>query len=319
MVSVSRDLRGPRLKKGNVMMPSVQVWYQAIRPFTLSAALVPVIVGTLLAAHTTTVQWWRFILVVLGSVLVQCGTNLTDEYADHRAGTGAEHKVQAPYKVIALGLLTPEAVQRGAMVCFGVAALIGIYLVLTTGWFLALLCLASVAVAYGYSAGPRPLGHLGLGEPLVFVFMGPVMVVGSFYVQTQTLGWAALWVSVPVACLVTAILVANNLRDVEEDRHSGKQTLVVLWGRERVVDCFMILLIVAFGMLPILAYRQVLPWPGLFLFLLVAPQGWQLIQLVEYSTDRPVLHQALRGTAQLHLRFGLLLAFAVSPALAWLR
>lgn len=302
-----------------MLLPYLQVWYHAIRPFTLSAALVPVVVGTLLATQETALHGWRFLWVVLGSVLVQCGTNLTDEYADHRPGRGAEHKVQAPYKVIALGLLTPAAVRRGAMVCFGVAGLIGVYLVLCTGWPLAVLCLASLAVAYGYSAGPLPLGDLALGEALVFVFMGPVMVIGSFYVQAQTLSWAAVWVSVPVACLVTAILVANNLRDSEEDQHSGKRTLVAVWGRERVVDLFIILVLVAFGMVPLLALRQVLPWPGLFLFLFVVPQGWRLIQVVEYGTDRPVLHQALRSTAQLHLRFGLLLALAVSSALTWLR
>ena len=95
------------------------------------------------------------------------------------------HKVQAPYKVIAQGLLTPAAVRRGAMTCFGLAGLLGVYLVSRTSWPLALVCLASVGVAYGYSAGPLPLGHIGLGEPLVFVFMGPVMVLGSFYVQVQ--------------------------------------------------------------------------------------------------------------------------------------
>src|SRR5262249_60594612 len=158
---------------------------------------------------------------------------------------GAEHKVQAPYKVISQGLLAPVAVRRGAMTCFGLAALIGVYLVSRTNWPLALLCLASVGVAYGYSAGPLPLGHAGLGEPLVFVFMGPVMVLGSFYVQIQTLSWAAAWLSLPVACLVTAILVVNNLRDAEEDRHSGKRTLAGLCVHQTVAWLLFLLVLVA--------------------------------------------------------------------------
>lgn len=305
--------------KDIVMLPGILIWYRAIRPFTLSAALVPVIVGSTLATQYGGFHWFLFLLVLLGSVLVQCGTNLTDEYADHHAGNGAAHKVQAPYKVIALGLLTPAAVRRGAMTCFGLAALIGVYLVSRTSWPLVLVCLASVGVAYGYSAGPLPLGHVGLGEPLVFLFMGPVMVLGSFYVQVHTLSWAAVWLSVPVACLVTAILVVNNLRDVEEDRHSGKRTLVALWGHQRVARLFCLLLLVAFGMLPVLALHGVVPWMSLPLFCLVLPQSWRLTRLVRHGTARAVLHQALRGTAQLHLRFGLLLTLAVSPALAWWR
>jgi len=301
------------------MLAATKIWYRAIRPFSLSAAVVPVIVGSMLATQYGVFDWFLFLLALLGSLLVQCGTNLTDEYADHAPDRETTHKVQAPYKVIALGLLTPAAVRRGAMTCFGLAALIGVYLVARTSWPLALICLASVGVAYGYSAGPLPLGHLGLGEPLVFVFMGPVMVLGSFYVQVQRLSWAAVWLSLPVACLVTAILVANNLRDAEEDRHSGKLTLVALWGQQPVAQLFCLLVLVAFGTLPILALWGVVPWVGVLPFLVLLPQSWKLTSLVRHGTERAVLHQALRGTAQLHLRFGLLLALAVSPALAWWR
>jgi len=301
------------------MLAAVKIWYRAIRPFSLSAALVPVMVGSTLATQYGVFDWFLFLLVLLGSLLVQCGTNLTDEYADHHPGRGTEHKVQAPYKVIALGLLTPAAVRRGAMTCFGLAALSGVYLVTRTHWPLALVCLASVGVAYGYSAGPLPLGQVGLGEPLVFVFMGPVMVLGSFYVQAQRLSWAAVWISLPVACLVTAILVANNLRDVEEDRHSGKRTLVALWGHQTVAGLFCLLVLVAFGTLPILVLQGVMPWVGVLFFLVLLPQSWRLTHLVRHGTERAVLHQALRGTAQLHLRFGLLLTLVISPALAWWR
>ena len=124
-----------------------RVWYRAIRPFTLSASVVPVVVGNALAWHYGTFRWWLFALTLLGSVLVQSGTNLIDEYADHVHGGSTGQKIQAPYKVIALGLLAPRTVFWGALTCFGVAALIGIYLVLRTGWPLALICLASLAVA----------------------------------------------------------------------------------------------------------------------------------------------------------------------------
>ena len=291
------------------MREALGIWFQAVRPFTLSAAVVPVLVGSTLAAESGSFHAFLFILVLIGSVLVQCGTNLTDEYADHDADT-ARHKVQAPYKVIAQGLLTPGAVLRGALTCFGLAAMIGVYLVTRTGWPLAVVCLASVGVAYCYSAGPLPLGNVALGEPLVFVFMGPVMVLGSFYVQTQTINWTAAWLSLPVACLVTDILIANNLRDAEEDDLSGKTTLVHLWGRQPVALLYCALLLIAFGGVAALVLAGLGSWILLAPFLSL-PQAIATARRVTRSRERDDLHQALRGTAQLHLRFGLLLSAAL--------
>jgi 1,4-dihydroxy-2-naphthoate octaprenyltransferase len=296
---------------------SIGVWYWAIRPFSLPAAVVPVVVGNALAAHDGSFSWSLFTLVLLGSLLVQSGTNLVDEYADHATGKVASKKIQAPYKVISRGLLTPRQVLGGALACFGLAACIGVHLVLRTGWPLALVCLASLGVAYGYSAGPWPLGNLGLGEPLVFVFMGPVMVLSSFYVQTHTLSWPAVWLSLPVGCLVTAILVVNNLRDVEEDQHSGKVTLVALWGRQAVIWLYDLLLLVAFGSVVVLVMSGVGSWVWLAP-LLVLPRGVAVAKMVQHGTERAVLHQALQGTAKLHLQFGLLLALALSPLVSWL-
>ena len=291
------------------MREALGIWFQAVRPFTLSAAVVPVLVGSTLAAETGTFHAFLFILVLIGSVLVQCGTNLTDEYADHD-NDAARHKVQAPYKVIARGLLTPGAVLRGALACFGLAALIGVFLVTRTGWPLAVVCLASVGVAYCYSAGPLPLGNVALGEPLVFIFMGPVMVLGSFYVQTQTVSWTAAWLSLPVACLVTDILIANNLRDAEEDSLSGKTTLVHLWGRQPVAVLYCALLLTAFASVAALVLTGLGSWIWLATFLSL-PQAIGTARNVTRSKERAGLHQALRGTAQLHLRFGLLLSAAL--------
>jgi 1,4-dihydroxy-2-naphthoate octaprenyltransferase len=190
-------------------------------------------------------------------------------------------------------------------------------MVLRTGWPLVLVCLASLVVAYGYSAGPRPLGTLGLGEPLVFVFMGPVMVLSSFYVQAHALYWPVVWLSLPIGCLVTAILVVNNLRDVEEDQHTGKMTMATVWGRQAAVWVYCGLLLVAFGSLALLVVSGTGAWVWLAPFL-VLPQGVAVAKLVRQGGERAVLHQALRGTASLHLRFGLLLAVALSPLLSQL-
>lgn len=291
------------------MRQQLGAWFWAVRPFSLSASVVPVLIGSMLAVHHGTFHGGLFVLVLLGSVLVQMGTNLVDEYADHEE-TQSEGKFLAPHKVIARGLLTSRAVRLGAVVCFGVAAGIGVYLVWRTGWPLALVCLASVAVAYGYSAGPLPLGTLGLGEPLVFIFMGPVMVLSTFYVHTHTLTWPVVWVSVPIGCLVMAILVVNNLRDIDEDRQYGKASLATIWGQRTAASVFCGLLIVAFGSVVMLVVSGAGPWIWLAP-LLTLPQALTLARQVSQGRERAVLQQALQGTASLHLYFGLFLAIAI--------
>jgi 1,4-dihydroxy-2-naphthoate octaprenyltransferase len=285
------------------------IWFWAIRPFTLPASVVPVLVGSALAVYDGHFHGLLFALTLVGSILVQIGTNLVDEYTDHVTG-GSQRKLLAPYKVIALGLLSPRAVRTGAIASFGMATGIGLYLVAVTNWSLLLFCAASLAVAYGYSAGPRPLGNIGLGQPLVFVFMGLLMVTATYYVQTTTLTGQAFLASLPVACLVTAILVVNDLRDIEEDRQTGKITPVSHYGARFGVWQFITLVVVA--------YASILAWvvvrPRLFPLLLVGlalPKGLTVIHLIEAAGPRATLNQALRGAAQLHLQFGALLALGL--------
>jgi 1,4-dihydroxy-2-naphthoate polyprenyltransferase len=284
-------------------------WFWAIRPFTLPASVVPVLVGTALAFHDGHFEGLRFVLTLLGSMLVQIGTNLVDEYTDHMK-EGSQGKLLAPYKVIALGLLSPQAVRAGAVLCFGVATGIGLYLVVVTSWALLLFCAASLLVAYSYSAGPMPLGNVGLGQPLVFVFMGLLMVMATYYVQTATLTNQALLAALPVACLVTGILVVNDLRDVDEDRQSGKITPVSRFGAGFGLGMFLLLVVGA--------YISVLLWVTgrptlcpLLLVFLALPKAVSTTRLLMAGGTRISLNQALRGSAQLHLQFGVLLALGL--------
>jgi 1,4-dihydroxy-2-naphthoate polyprenyltransferase len=223
---------------------------------------------------------------------------------------GSAGKLLAPYKVIALGLLSPQAVRAGAILSFGVATAVGLYFVVATDWSLLFFCVASLAVAYGYSAGPLPLGNVGLGQPLVFVFMGLLMVMATYYVQTNTLTRHALLAALPVACLVTAILVANDLRDIDEDRQVGKVTPVSRFGRRFGLQTF--LLLVAGAHVSVLLW--VVARPALFpvlLVLLALPKALTTMCLIKSSDRRATLNQALRGSAQLHLQFGVLLALGL--------
>ncbi|MEE9198268.1 MAG: 1,4-dihydroxy-2-naphthoate octaprenyltransferase [Dehalococcoidia bacterium] len=278
----------------------------ASRPFSLSAAAVPVLVGSALAAEEVRFDWLLFSFALVGSIAIQIGTNLTDEFVDHRKG-GGESKYPAPHKVIQRGLLSETEVLVGCIVAFGVGIGMGLYIVSQVGWPILAVGLASVLVAVLYSAGPRPLGDIGLGEVTVFFFMGPLMVLASYYVQTEDLTWPVFWASLPVAFLVMAILQCNNLRDVEEDRQNGKRTFVTMlglrpgrWTYAGMLAASYVSLgvAVAVGLIPVLALTGLasLPWA-----LALLPRVWG-------GRERREMSMALVSTAKLHARAGLLFA-----------
>jgi len=284
-------------------------WIAASRPHTLSAAAVPVAVGSALAAGQGQFAWSLCGLTLLGALLVQIGTNFTDEFADHGA-TASAHKFHAPHKVIARGLLSVRAVKLGTGVVFALATLIGLRLVLLTGWPLLAVCVVSLVCAVGYSAGPLPLGDFALGEAIVFVLMGPVMVVSTVYVQTRSWEALALGYSLPVGALVTAILMANNLRDEQEDRAHGRRTLVTVFGARAVRRAFLALLVLAFAT-PLVALLA--GWASAWLLLpwLSLPLAAHVLRLLRSEGERERLHAALKGTSGLHLLYGLLLTAAL--------
>ncbi len=290
-------------------MNKVRTWIRASRPFTLPGAIAPVVVGTALAFQEAKGNFWLFLLVLVGSLLIQIATNLVDEYSDHARPEGKK-KLPAPYKVIALGLLSPAEVKRGALVCFGIAIAIALYLIAITGWPILVLCIASLAVAYFYSAGKVPLGKIGLGQPLVFIFMGPVMVMGSYFVQTKAFTLQSALLSIPMGCTVTAILAANDLRDFEEDQTGGKQTPVTAHGREFGRVEWSVLVITAYAAVVALAAAGTLPVWSL-LSILALPQALAAFSLVRNGKDRSQLARALPATAQFHGLFGLLLALGI--------
>ncbi len=285
----------------------IKPWLLASRPFSLTASVAPVLVGSALAFRAGAFDWGRFGLVLVGAVLVQVGTNLVDEYADHLRPAG-QYKLAAPYKVIARGLLSPGQVRAGALAAFGLATAIGLYLVLAAGWGLLALCLASLAAAYLYAGGPKPLGDLGLGWPLVFTFMGPVMVAGAYYAQVGGFSAEAWAFGVPVGFLVTAILAANDLRDHEEDLAAGRATPVVRFGFGFGRLAWTFLTGGAFISQGILALGT---GPALLLPLAAVPPAFQTARRVWSARTRPERAVILPRTAALHGWFGLLTAVAV--------
>jgi 1,4-dihydroxy-2-naphthoate octaprenyltransferase len=286
-----------------------RIWILASRPRTLPAAIAPVLVGTALAAAEDEFRVLPFIAALVGSIFIQIGTNLSNDYSDARRGADTEERL-GPVRVTAGGLMPPRHVLVGTYVAFGVAVAAGLYLAAVAGWELLVVGVASILAGVLYTGGPRPYGYEGLGELFVFVFFGIVAVVGSYYVQTEELRWEAFALAVPVGLLSSAILVVNNVRDIDTDRRAGKRTLAVKLGRERARRLFMAMIVLSFAApVATFAFGGLTAW--LLVTLAAVPLAVPLVRTVSSRSDGPALNAALAGTGRLLAVFSLLLSAGV--------
>ena len=289
-------------------MSHLRLWLVAARPRTLPAAVAPVLVGTALAAAEDVFKPLRFAAALLGSIFIQIGTNLANDYSDARRGADTEDRL-GPVRVTAGGLMPPRRVLVGTWVAFGLAVAAGTYLAAVAGWELFVVGALSIAAGVLYTGGPRPYGYEGLGELFVFLFFGLVAVGGSYFVQTEDLRWEAVALGVPVGLLAAAILVVNNVRDIETDRRAGKRTLAVRLGRERAVAVFAGMLIASFASLPlILAFSESDLDAWTLIPLAVAPLAVPLHRTLAERRDGPSLNKLLADCGRLLALFSLLLS-----------
>jgi 1,4-dihydroxy-2-naphthoate octaprenyltransferase len=289
-------------------MPSWRVWVLAARPYTLSAAVVPVFVGTAVGLSEGVFRPLVFLAVLLASLLIQIGANLANDVFDFEAGADDLGRL-GPVRVTQSGLASPSSVRLATGIVFGAAALLGLYLVSTGGWPILAAGALSIVSAVWYTAGPWPLGYNGLGDAFVFVFFGVVAVVGSAYLQTLELSRLALLASLPVGCSVTAILVVNNLRDIAKDKKAGKRTLAVRLGAGLTRLEYALLIVAAYAFVALLWLLGAGPWVGLSW--LTAPIGMQALWQVLKGTNGQALNEVLKKTALLHLACGILLALGL--------
>jgi 1,4-dihydroxy-2-naphthoate polyprenyltransferase len=291
---------GPRPPNG------VRIWITAARVRTLPAAVAPVLVGTALAGYLHVFHPLRFAAALVGAIFIQVGTNLSNDYSDARRGADTEDRL-GPVRVTAGGLVPPDRVLLATYLSFGVAIGAGIYLVTVAGWQLLVVGGASILAGVLYTGGPRPYGYEGLGELFVFLFFGIVAVAGSSFVQLRHLHWEAFALAVPVGLLASAILVVNNVRDIDTDRRAGKRTLAVRLGRDRARTLYALAVYLAYPLAPVTWWFGPLrAWT--LLPLLTFPIAVGLVRTVRNRTDGPALNGALARTGQLQLAFCLLLS-----------
>ncbi len=291
-------------------MSGLRIWLMAARPRTLPAAIAPVLVGSAAAYEVADdLRWGAFVAALIGSIFIQIGTNLANDYSDAKRGADTEDRL-GPVRVTSAGLVAPRRVLYATWLAFGVAVAAGIYLATVAGPVILAVGVASIAAGVLYTGGPRPYGYAGMGELFVFLFFGVVAVNGSYYVQLEEIDAFPFWLSVSVGLLSTAILVVNNIRDLETDRRAGKRTLAVRLGRERTRVLYQVCLGGAFVVLAFGIAVADGPWAAL-IGALAAPLAWRPLQAVLTRTDGPALNAALAQTGALLGVFSLLVSLGL--------
>jgi 1,4-dihydroxy-2-naphthoate polyprenyltransferase len=284
----------------------VRIWVMAARPKTLPLGVAPVLVGTALAGYLHIFHPLRFVAALLGSVFIQIGANLSNDYSDAHRGADTEDRL-GPVRVTAGGLVPPRQVLIATYVTFGLAVLCGAYLIAVAGWQLLLIGVASIIAGVLYTGGPRPYGYEGLGEVFVFLFFGVAAVAGSYFAQVRDFSWESLVLSAPIGLIAAAVLVVNNTRDIDTDRRADKRTLAVRIGRERSRRMYTTMVLIAY---PI----ALIPWlfgplrAWLLLPFVTLPLAAGVIRIVSTHSDGPSLNRALAKTGQLQLFFCVLLS-----------
>ncbi len=286
-------------------MTSAAHWYQGARPRTLGAAVSPVLVGTAAASRYGDIVWWRALFCLLLAVALQVGVNYANDYSDGVRGVDTQRR--GPVRLTASGLAAPARVKQAALLSFAVGGLLGLVLAAAVDWKLVLVGAASIAAAGLYSGGPKPYASSGLGEVMVLVFFGFVATCGSAYVQLVRVPWVAVVAAFPVGLLACAILLVNNLRDVDSDREVGKRTLAVRVGKARSRRLYRTSLGASLVVVAALAFRA----PGVLLGLLAVPLAIPPLRIVLSAADAPSLVQALIATGRLQLVLSALLALGL--------
>ncbi|MBF6357541.1 1,4-dihydroxy-2-naphthoate polyprenyltransferase [Nocardia higoensis] len=287
-------------------MATAAQWIEGARPRTLPNAIAPVIAGTGAAAALDAVVWWKAVVALLLSVALILGVNYANDYSDGVRGTDDDRV--GPLRLVGSGLASPTAVKTAAICCLALGAVLGLVLVFTTAWWLLLIGAACLAGAWFYTGGSKPYGYSGFGEVAVFVFFGLVAVLGTQFVQAERIDWVGAALAVGVGSFSSAVLVANNLRDIPTDTATGKITLAVTLGDARTRTLHLALLTVPFLLTLTLALHT--PWA--LAGLLAAPLAVRANAPVRGGGNGLELIPALRDSGLALLAWSILCAVALA-------
>ena len=283
----------------------VRAWWSAVRPATLAASVAPVLAGTAVAIHQGGIRPAAGFGALVVALAMQVGVNFANDYSDFVRGADTPRRV-GPLRAASSGVVAPARVKKAALLAFGIAGVAGVALSLATDWRLLLLGAACLLAGWLYTGGPRPYGYLGLGEVFVFVFFGLVATCGTVYVETLHVTPLALLAGIGVGCLATAILVINNLRDIDTDAAAGKRTLATRIGRDRTLILLLLLVCAAFAV-PIVMFVTGLAGVTVMLVYFGIPLAAAPVRTAFASRSGPALVAALKRMAAAEIAYALLL------------
>lgn len=285
-------------------------WLLAFRPKTLPAAVAPVLIGTAMAYGHGLQNYAVAIVAAFAALTIQIGTNLANDYFDYKKGADTHERV-GPTRVTQAGLIAPSDVRNAMIIVFTLSGLACLVLMVHAGWFLAVIGVLSILSGIFYTAGPRPLGYMGLGEVFVLIFFGPVAVAGTYYVQALEINLAVLISGLAPGFLSVAILAVNNLRDRETDRRVKKNTLAVRFGKEFAVYEYMVSVVIA-GLVPVAVFALTGEQPWSLLASVILFPALSVFKTVLTKQDGPSLNAALASTGEI------LLVYSVIYSIGWL-
>lgn len=286
-----------------------RVWWTLTRPHTLTAAFVPVFIGTALALPYTKIDLPMFIMMLLACLIIQAATNMINEYYDFKRGLDHEGSVGIGGAIVREGV-KPQTVLKLAFILFGIATLIGIYICMHSSWWLAVIGIVCMAAGYFYTGGPVPIAYTPFGEIVAGLFMGNIIILLSYFVQTGTVTVESVLVSMPISILVGAILLANNIRDLDGDKENGRKTLAILVGRNNAIKVLAGMFIVSYlWVIGLILVNIASPW--LLVVLLSIPKPVQATKGFIGKTIPIQMMPAMKATAQTNTIFGLLVSIGL--------
>ncbi|MFJ5715801.1 1,4-dihydroxy-2-naphthoate polyprenyltransferase [Neobacillus sp. NPDC093127] len=287
----------------------VQVWWQMTRPHTLTAAFVPVLLGTALALRNGKIHFGLFLAMLIASLLIQAATNMFNEYFDFKRGLDTEHSVGIGGTIVRDGI-KPKTVINLAFGFYGIALLLGIYICANSSWWLAIVGLVCMAVGYFYTGGPFPIAYTPFGEIFSGFFMGMLIILISFFIQTGSVEPTSILVSVPSMILVGMIMLSNNIRDLDGDKENGRKTVAILLGKKKAINLLAGMFIFSYLWVLALIISGVIPvWTAIVI--LSAPKAIKATKGFIGNSLPIQMAPAMKATAQTNTIFGFLLAIGI--------
>lgn len=286
-----------------------RVWWQLTRPHTLTASFVPVFLGTMIAISHTKIDWILFFAMLFASMLIQAATNMFNEYYDFARGLDNEKSVGIGGAIVRNGV-SPKTVLQLALLLYGISILLGIYICIETTWLLAIVGAISMAIGYLYTGGPYPIAYTPFGELFSGIFMGMLIVLIAFYIQTGEITTEAILLSIPSMLLVAAIMLSNNIRDLVGDKESGRKTLAILIGRKHAIGVLIGLFVVSYlWIFALVVLGFVTPWALLVILSVKKP----IHAIKTFRTfDHPLeVMPAMKDTALTNTILGFLLGIGL--------